>query len=107
MLRPFTSEPLCNMIYPQFLNSPSVVSAQAISSRPDLVPPSYTRELEKLQDKIPPFSDAEALLIIQQELGLPPLQLFSEFSPTSVAAASLGQVRVCSTIQHTANILAV
>ena len=66
---------------------------QAVSSRPDFVPPSYTRELEKLQDKIPPFPDAEALQIILEELGQPASQVFSEFSPTSVAAASLGQVR--------------
>ena len=66
---------------------------QAVSSRPDFVPPSYTRELEKLQDKIPPFPDADALQIILEELGQPASQVFSEFSPTSVAAASLGQVR--------------
>lgn len=28
---------------------------QVISSRPDIVPPDYLKELEKLQDRIPPF----------------------------------------------------
>ena len=33
---------------------------QVASSRPDVVPPAYLKELEKLQDRIPPFNNAEA-----------------------------------------------
>lgn len=33
---------------------------QVASSRPDVVPPMYLRELEKLQDRIPPFSNEDA-----------------------------------------------
>lgn len=69
-----------------------LLECQAVSSRPDFVPPSYTRELEKLQDRIPPFSDTEALNIIQEELGQPASLVYSDLSPTSIAAASLGQV---------------
>ena len=69
---------------------------QAVSSRPDVAPPSYTAELEKLQDQIPPFSSAEAMDVLQAELGCPPSVHFSELSPEPVAAASLGQVRACS-----------
>ena len=68
---------------------------QAVSSRPDVAPPSYTAELEKLQDQIPPFSSAEAMDVLQAELGCPPSVHFSELSPEPVAAASLGQVRAC------------
>jgi predicted unusual protein kinase regulating ubiquinone biosynthesis (AarF/ABC1/UbiB family) len=68
------------------------VALQAVSSRPDFVPPTYARELEKLQDKIPPFPDAEAMQILRKELGVPASQVFSDFSATSIAAASLGQV---------------
>ena len=57
------------------------------------MPPSYTRELEKLQDKIPPFSDVEAMQIILQDFGTPATALFTDLSATTVAAASLGQVR--------------
>ncbi|KAG6408509.1 hypothetical protein SASPL_131522 [Salvia splendens] len=66
--------------------------AQAISSRPDLIPPTYLDELSLLQDRITPFSTTVAFDIIEQELGLPIDVLFSEISPEPVAAASLGQV---------------
>ncbi|CAB4319979.1 unnamed protein product [Prunus armeniaca] len=66
--------------------------AQAISSRPDLIPPSYLDELSLLQDRISPFSTEVAINTIEQELGLPIEELFSEISLEPVAAASLGQV---------------
>ncbi|XP_022773459.1 uncharacterized aarF domain-containing protein kinase At1g71810, chloroplastic isoform X1 [Durio zibethinus] len=66
--------------------------AQAVSSRPDLVPPSYLDELSLLQDRITPFSTEVALDTIEKELGLQIDELFSEISPEPVAAASLGQV---------------
>ncbi|PIN25287.1 putative unusual protein kinase [Handroanthus impetiginosus] len=66
--------------------------AQAISSRPDLIPPSYLDELSLLQDRISPFSTDVAFKTIEQEFGLPIDALFSEISSEPVAAASLGQV---------------
>ncbi|KAI7842632.1 hypothetical protein COHA_003736 [Chlorella ohadii] len=65
---------------------------QAISSRPDVAPPEYLRELEKLQDQIPPFCNDQAFAVIQSEYGVPASQVFSSISPEAVAAASLGQV---------------
>jgi hypothetical protein len=44
---------------------------QALSSRPDVMPPDYLVELELLQDRIPPFPTAAALATLQQELGAP------------------------------------
>ncbi|KAI8531605.1 hypothetical protein RHMOL_Rhmol11G0149300 [Rhododendron molle] len=66
--------------------------AQAISSRADLIPPSYLDELSLLQDRIAPFSTQIAFNTIERELGLPIDEIFSEISPEPVAAASLGQV---------------
>ena len=66
--------------------------AQAVSSRPDVVPPAYLDELAMLQDRIAPFSTREAISIIEEELGVPVSEVFSEMSPSPVAAASLGQV---------------
>ncbi|KAK8349271.1 hypothetical protein V6Z12_A06G131400 [Gossypium hirsutum] len=66
--------------------------AQAVSSRPDLIQPSYLDELSLLQDRITPFSTEVALDTIEKELGLQIDELFSEISPEPVAAASLGQV---------------
>ncbi|XP_027336233.1 uncharacterized aarF domain-containing protein kinase At1g71810, chloroplastic isoform X4 [Abrus precatorius] len=58
----------------------------------DLIPPSYLDELSLLQDRISPFSTEVAFNMIEQELGLSLVELFSEISPEPVAAASLGQV---------------
>ena len=57
--------------------------------------PIYLAELEKLQDQIPPFSNADAYAVIQLETGQAPSALFSELSSDTVAAASLGQVPSC------------
>uniref|UniRef100_A0A803M258 Protein kinase domain-containing protein n=1 Tax=Chenopodium quinoa TaxID=63459 RepID=A0A803M258_CHEQI len=66
--------------------------AQAISSRSDLIPPSYLEELSVLQDSITPFSNKVAFSLIEEELGMPIDEIFSEISSEPVAAASLGQV---------------
>jgi len=42
---------------------------QALSTRPDLIPLEYVQELEKLQDKVPPFSADEAIALVESELG--------------------------------------
>jgi predicted unusual protein kinase regulating ubiquinone biosynthesis (AarF/ABC1/UbiB family) len=65
---------------------------QAVSTRPDLVPPIYLEELSKLQDQIPPFDNAIAFRYIEEALGAPPDELFAELSANPIAAASLGQV---------------
>lgn len=62
------------------------------SALKDLVPPAYLDELSLLQDRISPFSTEVAFNMIEQELGLPIEEVFSEISPEPVAAASLGQV---------------
>ncbi|PUZ49141.1 hypothetical protein GQ55_7G302300 [Panicum hallii var. hallii] len=66
--------------------------AQAVSSRPDVIPPAYLDELSLLQDRIAPFSTEAAFNIIEKELRLPLDMIFSEISPEPIAAASLGQV---------------
>ena len=65
---------------------------QALSTRPDLLPPAYLEELAKLQDQLPPFDNALAHQFIQEELGAAPSEIYAELTPDPVAAASLGQV---------------
>ena len=65
---------------------------QALSTRPDVVPPSYLEELTTLQDKIPSFSNEIAFRFIEEELGKRPEEIYAEISPEPIAAASLGQV---------------
>ncbi|KAF3445345.1 hypothetical protein FNV43_RR10521 [Rhamnella rubrinervis] len=80
--------------------------AQAISSRADLIPPSYLDELSKLQDRISPFSNEVAISTIELELGLPIDVLFSEISLEPIAAASLGQVYQAR-LRHKGQVVAV
>ena len=65
---------------------------QALSTRPDVVPPSYLEELTTLQDKIPSFPNEVAFRFVEEELGLRPEDIYAELSPKPIAAASLGQV---------------
>lgn len=65
---------------------------QAVSTRPDLVPPDYLEELAKLQDQLPSFPNEVAYRFIEEELGAPPEEVYAELSPQPIAAASLGQV---------------
>ncbi|MCE5329459.1 AarF/ABC1/UbiB kinase family protein [bacterium] len=65
---------------------------QVLSTRPDFLPPVFIRELEKLQDEVPPFDSFQAKEIIEKELGEPVEKLFKEFEEIPVAAASLSQV---------------
>jgi predicted unusual protein kinase regulating ubiquinone biosynthesis (AarF/ABC1/UbiB family) len=65
---------------------------QALSTRPDLVPPQFLEELAELQDNIPAFSNEIAYGFIEEELGDRPESIYAEISAIPVAAASLGQV---------------
>jgi predicted unusual protein kinase regulating ubiquinone biosynthesis (AarF/ABC1/UbiB family) len=65
---------------------------QALSTRPDLVPPVYLEELTRLQDQLPAFPNEIAYQFIEEELGALPEEIYSELSPHPIAAASLGQV---------------
>jgi predicted unusual protein kinase regulating ubiquinone biosynthesis (AarF/ABC1/UbiB family) len=65
---------------------------QALSTRPDLVPPQFLEELAQLQDNIPAFSNEIAYQFIEEELGDKPAAIYAEISDLPIAAASLGQV---------------
>ena len=65
---------------------------QALSTRPDLVPPVYLEEFTQLQDKLPPFPNELAYQFIEEELGARPEEIYTDLTPDPIAAASLGQV---------------
>lgn len=65
---------------------------QALSTRPDLLPPETITELKKLQISVH-FVAADIIRgIIESELGRPISEVFDSFDDTPLAAASLAQV---------------
>ena len=64
---------------------------QFLSSRLDVLPPEITRELEGLQDEVPPVSFSAIRSLAEAELGAPLETLFASVEETPIAAASLGQ----------------
>ncbi|MCJ7871044.1 2-polyprenylphenol 6-hydroxylase [Phaeobacter sp. J2-8] len=64
---------------------------QILSTRPDVVGDDLALQLRVLQDKLPPFTVAEARATISAALGQPSEAIFSEISEP-VAAASIAQV---------------
>jgi ubiquinone biosynthesis protein len=65
---------------------------QILSTRPDLIPEEILIELKRLQDDVPPVPFAEVRPAIEEQLGAPITELFSEFDETAIASASIGQV---------------
>jgi ubiquinone biosynthesis protein len=65
---------------------------QILSTRGDLLPAEFIRELEKLQDTVPPTDFALIQAEVEKELKKPIDQVFPTFNPVPVASASLGQV---------------
>jgi predicted unusual protein kinase regulating ubiquinone biosynthesis (AarF/ABC1/UbiB family) len=64
---------------------------QFMSSRLDVLPPEITKELEGLQDEVPPVPFAAIKAAAESELGVPLERAYAWFDQTPVAAASLGQ----------------
>lgn len=64
---------------------------QFMSSRLDVLPPEITKELEGLQDEVPPVEFAAIRALAEAELGVPLERAYTSFDPVPLAAASLGQ----------------
>ncbi|MGF1588244.1 MAG: ABC1 kinase family protein [Pleurocapsa sp.] len=78
---------------------------QALSTRPDLIRKDFLDELTKLQDQLPAFDNQLAYKMIESGLGRSITEIYREFSPNPVAAASLGQVY--KAVLHTGETVAV
>ena len=64
---------------------------QFLSSRLDVLPPEITKELEGLQDEVPPVRFAAIRTLAEAELGMPLERAFAWVDEVPLAAASLGQ----------------
>ena len=64
---------------------------QFMSSRLDVLPPEITKELEGLQDEVPPVDFPAIRELAETELGVPLERAYEWIDEVPVAAASLGQ----------------
>jgi len=74
------------------LKGPIMKVAQLLATIPDLVPPEYAAELQKLQSEAPPMGAAFVKRRMMSELGPDWQSRFGSFDLKPAAAASLGQV---------------
>ncbi|RYF72128.1 MAG: AarF/ABC1/UbiB kinase family protein, partial [Comamonadaceae bacterium] len=65
---------------------------QALSTRPDMVPPAYLVALERMQDDVAPAPFEDIRAVVEAELGVKLGKLFDSFEETPIAGASLAQV---------------
>lgn len=74
------------------LKGPIMKVAQLLATVPDLLPPEYAAELQKLQAEAPPMGAAFVRRRMMAELGADWSTRFGSFDLKPAAAASLGQV---------------
>ncbi|MEP6758276.1 MAG: AarF/UbiB family protein [Actinomycetota bacterium] len=65
---------------------------QILSTRPDLLPPEFIDELAKLQDNVPPLTEEQVVVVMEQELGVPWEDVFDHVDPEPLAAGTIAQV---------------
>jgi len=69
-----------------------IKAGQALSTRPDIIPPVLLEELAQLQDQLPGFDSALAMACIEEDLGAPVDTIYRQLEREPISAASLGQV---------------
>ena len=82
-------ERLCESI--EGMGTTFIKLGQFLATRPDIIGESLSKQLEKLQDRLPPFSTDIAKQTIRRELGEKNFNSIINFSEP-VAAASIAQV---------------
>lgn len=70
---------------------------QVLSTRPDLLPPAFIRELQSLQDDTPPVAFELIRATVEAELGRDLDEAFAHFEREPLAAASIAQAHVART----------
>lgn len=84
-----------------------IKAGQIISTRRDFLPDDIALELEKLQDRVPPFSGEKAKTIIEQALHTSIETIFAEFDKNALASASIAQVHAATLLNGDAVVIKV
>lgn len=74
---------------------------QVLSTRSDLLPPSYVTELALLQDSLSPVPEDVIREVLETELGGPVEKVFAEFDLKPLASASIGQAHAATLLDGT------
>jgi len=82
-------EKLCGAL--QEMGTTFIKLGQFLATRPDIIGENISKELEKLQDKLPPFDLIIAKNILEKELGKENFEQITNISKP-IAAASIAQV---------------
>ena len=69
-----------------------VKMCQVVGTRSDIFPPQYVKTLSQCHDRLPARDFDTVKQVIEADFGKPLAEVYSEFSPTAIAAASLAQV---------------
>ena len=69
---------------------------QLLSTRADLLPPSYLEALSRLQDHVEPVPYEDIEKVVQEQLGVRISKAFETFERKPLGAASLGQVHLAT-----------
>ncbi len=80
----------------QELGPTFVKFGQMLSSRPDLLPPEYVEELQRICHHVTPFPADAAREIIAEELGQPVDEAFRDFQDEPIASGSIAQVHAAT-----------
>ncbi len=90
-----SGEKLCDAL--EGMGTTFIKLGQFLATRPDIIGNELASDLEKLQDKLPPFSFEEAKIILKKEVGDEQFKKIVNISKP-IAAASIAQVHLAKII---------
>ena len=86
-----SGEKLCDAL--EGMGTTFIKLGQFLATRPDIIGEELTNDLEKLQDKLPPFDTSIAKEILKKEIGVKQFENITNFSDP-IAAGSIAQVHI-------------
>ena len=89
--RPYTTAEHLRLALEE-LGATFVKLGQILSTRPDLLPPEFIKELSRLQDAVPPEPFPLIRDLLERELGRGIYEAYAQFGEEPLGSASLGQV---------------
>ena len=78
-----------------------IKAGQILSMQPNILPPEYCKELEKLRSDVAPMSYDTVMSVIEKECKTSPDNIFANIDKEPLGAASIGQVHSAQLIDGT------